>query len=280
MTTPGALKAKDGYWQYQWTPTVADLANLKTYGTADGEKRHATSIWFENWTGHAAVAEDPISWAQPPMIKVDPITVPEAVQLSVTVTARDAISLKPLSGQVKIDGAPGPSIGAPFTYTFSRKPHRVFDPDTQTSQTVNILPVMSVVVGGYPETQVPLSISPLQIWVEPTAIAVGPPLQVIVHAEDVSTKQPIVGNVKIGNQVLGNTNKAFTYTFSATPPAGIVSATGYADMPVLWPPTHPAQLLVTISPTVTFGTKVRYIVKALELGAKDRNFERIGQHRQ
>ena len=198
------------------------------------------------------------------MIKADPIAVPENVQLSVTITARDAVSLKLLSGQVKIDNEGGRSIGVPFSYTFSRKPHRVFDPDTQTSQTVNILPVMSVVVGGYPETQVPLSISLLRIWVEPTAIAVGPPLQVIVHAEDVGTKQPIAGKVKIGNQVLGDTNTAFTYTFSPTPPAAIVTATGYVDTPVLWPPTHPAQLLVTISPTVTFGKKVRYIVKALD----------------
>jgi len=33
---------------------------------------------------------------------------------------------------------------------------------------------------------------------------------------------------------------------------------------VIWPPTHPAQLLVTISPPVTFGKDVRYIVKALD----------------
>jgi hypothetical protein len=266
MTTPGALKASGGYWQYQWTPTAAELANLKTYATPAGETQHATSIWFEDWTGHAVVAEEPISWAQPPMIapKTDPLEITEDVPLSLTVRAQDAATSRPLQGKVKIDRVVMGDIGSPIKYTFQRQPHRVFDPDTQTWQMLTSLPVVSVAVDGYPETAVPLTISPVRVSVDPSAIAIGPPLQITIHAVDAATKKILTGKVKINDQEVADTDKTFTYTFSSTLPSAVVSVQGYKDTPVIWPPTHPAQLLVTISPPVTFGKDVRYIVKALD----------------
>jgi hypothetical protein len=265
-TTPGQLKANGGYWQYQWTPTAAELANLKTYGTSDGEKQHATSIWFEDWTGHAVVAEEPVSWAQPPMVilKTDPAEITEGVALSFTVRAQDARTSQPVQGQVKIDGAVFGSIGAPFSYTFSSKPRRVFDPATQTWQTLTSLPVVSVVVSGYPETAVPLKISPLHIWVYPPAIAIGPPLKLTVYAEEAATKKSITGSVKINGQDVAATNTLFAYTFSSPLPSAVVAAPDYNDTAVVWPNPHPAQLLASIQPSPTTGVQGTFVVRALD----------------
>lgn len=267
--TAGNFKLSHGYYQHQWTPTATELALLNTYASNDGTMRSGTSVWFEDMVGHVARPEE-LHWTFPPMMNATmiPAEVPVGVQVSVTVHATDLVTGNVLHGKVLIDDAVF-ATDQPFNFTFIRKPQRVFDPVTKTWEVLNLPSRIFVVVEGYPETEVPLKFSSLRVWVEQPALSFGVPVQVTVHAADGETQTPVTGRVKINNVDVQATNTAFSFNFSASPaPSGVVSAPGYPDTPIFWPPFRPAELMVSLQPAAVPGQAANYVVHATDANSR------------
>jgi len=264
--TAGNFKLAHGYYQYQWTPAAAELAAFNTYASDRGAMQSGTSLWFEDMVGHAALPEE-IHWTFPPMMNVSmtPAEVPAGVQVAVTVHATDLVTGKVLNGKVLIDNTVVAATGQTFNYTFIRKPQRIFDPVTRRWEVQELPSRIFVMVDGYPETEVPLKFSRLRVWVEQPALSFGAPVQVTVHAADDETRASVAGRVKINNVDVQAANTNFTFNFPAAPaPSGEVSAQGYPDTPIVWPPFRPAALALSLQPAIVPGQLANYVLQVTD----------------
>jgi hypothetical protein len=155
---------------------------------------------------------------------------------------------------VKIGGQDVGGTNTPLTYSFSPA-----------------APTGLVSAPGYPTTTVsfPFYIPQMRIWVEPPLMYIGRPTQVTVRAADTTTGASVAGRVKMNGQDLAATNTPFTYTFSTSPPSGIVSASYYANTPIPWPPFRQPQLMVAVQPyPVQLEVLATYTVRAQDADTK------------
>lgn len=121
--TAAQLQPVSGHLQYRWTPSVAELEKLRSYCSAQGERQHGTSIWFEDVVGHVAVPEK-LHWQRSPWIQVTvtPSLVALGTPTQITVYAADGGTGAPLAGQVMIVGTVVANTGTAFAYTFNSAP--------------------------------------------------------------------------------------------------------------------------------------------------------------
>jgi hypothetical protein len=67
LSTEGFVQAGSAF-EFHWPVSVEEAARLKQYCSPDGASRYATSIWFEDATGHVSVPEDPVLWSGGPSV--------------------------------------------------------------------------------------------------------------------------------------------------------------------------------------------------------------------
>ncbi len=181
---------------------------------------------------------------------VEPASIPLGPAVRVTVRSEDNDTRVAIAGRVTIGGRDVGATNAPFTHAFTAMP---------TTGTIS--------AAGYPATSVtfPLYAPRLGVWVQPSPIVSGRPVQVTVWAEDATTRAPVGGRVRISGQDVGATNVPFTYTFAGSPPAGVVAAPYYPDAAIPWPPLRPPVLEATIQPRpVQLGVTATYTVRAVD----------------
>ena len=83
-----------------------------------------------------------------------------------------------------------------------------------------------------------VTVSPVRMRtiVQPSPIPTGRYVDVVVRAEDAETGVAVAGTVKITGYPAAPTGAPIRVFFGGSPPAGVVSAPGYPDAPILWPP--------------------------------------------
>jgi hypothetical protein len=255
-TAGNFTRTPTGYYEYRWTPTTAELPLLQRACSPAGEATTGCSIWFEDLVGHVTVPDE-IRWLPPPIMSVTltPTAIPLQVPTRVTVTAVDSHTAHPVQGTVAVDDQVVGSIGIPFTYTFATRVEEEFDPEIRVRRRIVIKPVLTVSAADYPDvTLTPRYYTPaLRTRVEPTAIPIGRPVQVIVRAEDADTGAPVTGRVAIAGQDVGATNTLFSYTFTAPPATGVVTAPGFPNRTVNFPVYAPQQNVWVEAPYLFIG---------------------------
>jgi hypothetical protein len=131
------------------------------------------------------------------LVHAEPATVTRNVPTEVRVLAADADTYQPVGGEVLIAGADKGPTGQPF--------------EIDTDQTVNGL----VQADGYVDTtfSIPARGKALTATSQPHPPPLLTPVEVIIHASDPNTNQPVVGRVIISGAEVGRTDELFTYTF-------------------------------------------------------------------
>jgi hypothetical protein len=86
-----------------------------------------------------------------------------------------------------------------------------------------------------------------------------------VTARDADGGAVVDGTVAIPGLARQATGAAFSVALGTAPPGGLVSAPGFADAAIPWPPLAPPAMLVTVSPSPTpLGTPVQLTVHAVD----------------
>lgn len=162
-------------------------------------------------------------------LEVTPAAIPFSRPVTVTVHAEDAQTAVTVAGIVRIEGTSVDPTDTPFNYTFNPKFVLEYEPESGTYLSIKADPAGSVSASGYATTQIPFMFyePELSISVQPAQLVQGTPTQVTVAAIDSFTNVPVTGDVRIGGQLVGQTNTPFTYTLSATQASGTVQAAGY-----------------------------------------------------
>jgi hypothetical protein len=258
-----------GMFEFRWTPAAAELALLQQHATPNGEMQFGTSIWFEDVCGNVAPPEQ-LVWQRSATAKgtATPAMIPLGVPTQVTVRATDLRTGVPLSnGIVMVDGQQVGTTDVPFTFTFTARFEEEFDPELRRIIRIGpINPVISVQVPSYPEALVPVTyFTPsLTVRLEPAAVPIGPVSQVVVRAEDTTTRTPVNGRVLIAGMDVAPTNQPFTFAFGPTHTSGGVNAAGYPSkaFPIgLFTP----EMQVSVAPsTIWTGRPIEVIVRAVD----------------
>ena len=260
----------EGVFEFRWTPTASELALLQQHATPNGETQFGTSIWFEDVAGNVALAEQ-LLWQRSGTAKaiVTPAMIPLGVPTQVTVRAEDGRTGVPLTdGIVLVDGQQVGTTDAPFNFTFNARIEREWEPDMIPPQWVetSINPVLSVKVPGCPEAFPPVTYfkPSMSVRMEPAAVPIGPASQVIVRAEDTTTRTPVNGRVFIAGMDVGATNQPFTFAFGPNHGSGGVMAAGYPSKSFVTGIYVP-QMQVSVSPSpIWMGRPVEVIVRAVD----------------
>ena len=220
-------------FEHRWTPTPEEQSTLRRQCSVSGEMQAGTSIWFEDILGNVAPPER-IFWQRSHSVQgvATPSMVPLGVPTTLTVRATDVRTGAVLTGTVKVNGEMVGPTDVPFTHTFIAIPEREFDPDLGRIIIVGIVnPVITVEVPDYSETEVPVTFftPELQVRTEPVSFPIGPSVQVIVRAEDATTRAPVNGRVRLATVDVAATNTPFMFAFGPTVTSGVVTATGYPN---------------------------------------------------
>ena len=133
-------------------------------------------------------------------------------------------------------------------------------------------PFASVRASGYADTDVPFTWTTVRpppkhmtVTVTPAPITAGVPVSVTVHAVDAASGAAVTGSVLITGAAVGTTGTPFSYTFGASAPEAHVTADGYADAPIAWPPFYTPTLKVTLDPAAPeYGKPVQLVVRAVD----------------
>ena len=259
-----------GVFEFRWTPTASELALLQQHANPNGEAQFGTSIWFEDVAGNVAVAEQ-LLWQRSGSTKfiVTPAMIPLGVPTQVTVRAEDARTGVQLSGGiVMVDGQQVGTTDAPFSFTFTVRIEREWEPDLDPPRWVETPfdPLLSVKMPNGPEAFPTVTyFKPIMsVRMEPSAVPIGPATQVIVRAEDTTTRTPVNGRVFIGGMDVGATNQPFTFAFGPGHGTGGVVATGYPSKSFVTGIYVP-EMQVTVSPSpIWTGRPVEVIVRAID----------------
>ena len=225
-------------WEEEFDPETRVRTRYQVYptGRATAPDYPEAAIPFEFFTPVLRRSVEPASLLGPPV--------------QVTVRAEDNVTRAPVAGRVTIGGRDVGATNAPFTYAFTAMP---------TAGTIS--------AAGYPATSVSfvLYAPRLGVRVQPSPIVYGRPVLATVWAEDTTTRAPVAGRVRINGQDVGATNVPFTFTFAASPPAGVVAAPYYPEATIPWPPLRPPGLEATVQPRpVQLGVTATYRVGAVD----------------
>ena len=237
---------------YSWVPTAAQAADLQRYySSAAAAEQYGTSIWFEDIVGHVSVPEE-VHWLSPMSISVKPNPTPLRAPMQMLVSAVDAQSGAAVPGAtvtlINYTNAAGTTVlfpaNAPKAITLSS--YQMPGPPGEPGDILE--PTATVSAPGYGDADVPFVFgnpARMNLTVAPSPITEGVPVAVTIHTVDSKSGATVSGAaVKLNGQVVATTDVPFTYTFGSSSPAGVVTATGYPDAVISWPPMVPSSQVV------------------------------------
>jgi hypothetical protein len=258
---------------YRWTPASAAAAQLRSYATADGAARFATSIWFEDVTGHVAPPERTL-WMRPGALRAsaDPAALPLGIPATFTVHAFDALSNATVVADVVFDdGAPPAKTEKSLTHTFNATVDRsdVGDPadrghgPLKPVKPQREMPSMSVQLAGYAGAQVPVTFYDPRLTVrcDMGPVPANRPVQLLVQAQDDHTHAAVPAHVSAGGST-GTANAAFACTFAPGANTVRISFPGYPDQTLTVNAYVPA-LRLWCDPKPTAG-RSQFVVHAVD----------------
>jgi hypothetical protein len=123
---------------------------------------------------------------------------------------------------------------------------------------------------AWPYIYVPIVASvvatPLIVTVTPSPILQGRPVSVTVHAVDSQTGAAVPGATVVINGVnVGMTDVPFNYTFIGPAPTGVVTATGYANAAIPWPPMLLSTMHCIVTPAgPPLGRPIQLTIQAID----------------
>jgi hypothetical protein len=166
-----------------------------------------------------------------------------------------------------VDGQQVGTTDVPFIFTFNSRFEEEWDPELRRLIRIGpINPEIWVRVPSYPEVQVPVTyFTPiLSVRMEPASVPIGPATQVIVRAEDATSRTPVQGRVIIGGVDVGATNTPFTFAFGPTHTSCTVTATGYPSK-VLSTGLYTPEMQISVSPSpIWTGRPFEVTVRAVD----------------
>jgi hypothetical protein len=270
-------------YYYRWAPPAAVAAQLRSYGTADAAMRWATSIWFEDITGHVAPPEQFV-WRRPGgmHVSVEPAELPLGKSTDFKVHAVDAMTGAALNAADVVfddDGSTGKAEKT-LTRTFNATPA---PPDPGTHKPIKEKPEMPtarVVLDGYQTATVPFKFyNPrLNVRCDIGVVPANRPVQILVKAQDDHTQQAVPARVTAGGSS-GTANAAFPCTFAAGANTVRISFEGYppatltvnAYVPAMrvWfdPPANPGLSHLTVHAVDT--TTGALVAGRVKIGGQD-----------
>jgi hypothetical protein len=268
--TAVTVQVKDGY------TNVAVAATLEINGQQVGQSNTPFTFTLSGSavSGTVTAPDYPAATftlrpAPLPQLRVDvtPAAIPFGRPVSVTVHAEDPQTAATVAGTVRIEGSTVGPTDTPFSQTFNPKLVSEFDPESKKWFNVKADPAGSVVAAGYAQTPIPFTFyeAALSVSVQPAQLVPGMPTQVTVTAVDDFTGAAVAGTVRIGGQVVGQTNTPFSFTLGASQVSGTVQATGYPTRGFSIQSVPPPKLRVWTQPyPVPEGTQVVLTVNAVD----------------